>query len=72
MSEKLPMRDKYLEIIKPCFDMDIIKVIPGFRHINKSVIFATIRNKIDIDEGHEIYANFENMDYGAIMTANSQ
>ncbi|MBE6527640.1 MAG: ATP-binding protein [Thermoplasmata archaeon] len=69
MSERLLFREKYLERIRPYYEMDTVKVIAGPRRAGKSVILAAIRDEIDADSEHKIYVNFEDMDYDYIRNA---
>lgn len=69
MSGRLLIREKYLERIRPYYEMDTVKVIAGPRRAGKSVILATIRDEIDADPEHKIYVNFEDMDYDFIRDA---
>lgn len=69
MSDVLLVREKYLERIRPYYEMDTIKVIVGPRRAGKSVILTAIRDEIDADADHKIYVNFEDMDYDSIRNA---
>lgn len=69
MSDMLLTREKYLERIRPYYEMDTIKVIVGPRRAGKSVILSAIRDEIEADDGHKIYVNFEDMDFDSIKDA---
>ena len=62
-SEGLLIREKYLERIRPYYEMDIVKVIVGPRRAGKSVILNAVKDEIDADDEHKISINFEDMDY---------
>ncbi len=66
------IREKYLSIIRPYYDVDLIKVITGVRRAGKSVILECIRDELSasgVDEKHIVYINLEDFDYDAIRTA---
>lgn len=69
MTDRLLIREKYLERIRPYYEMDTVKVIAGPRRAGKSVILAAIRDEINADSEHKIYVNFEDMDYDYIRNA---
>lgn len=69
MSKKLLLRDKYLERIRPYYEIDTVKVIAGPRRAGKSVILNAIMEEIEADDQHKIYVNFEDMDNDFIKTA---
>ncbi len=68
-SEELLIREKYLERIRPYYEMDTVKVIVGPRRAGKSVILNAVMDEIDADDEHKIYINFEDMDYDSIKDA---
>ena len=69
MTDRLLIREKYLERIRPYYEMDTVKVIAGPRRAGKSVILTAIRGEINADPEHKIYVNFEDMDYDYIRNA---
>lgn len=68
-SERIMVREKYLERIRPYYEMDVIKVLVGPRRAGKSMILMTIMNEINAEQDHIIYVNFEDMDYDNIKRA---
>ena len=65
-------REKYLEKIRPFYDVDLIKVITGIRRSGKSVILRQIIDELKdkgIADNQIIYINFEYADYINIMEA---
>ncbi len=65
-SEKIMIRNKYLDRIRPYYETDLIKVLVGPRRSGKSMILKTIMNEIKADDEHKIMINFEDMDYYSI------
>ena len=52
------LREEYLQMIRPYYDADVIKVITGVRRAGKSVLLSQIRNEIagkGVPEDHLIY-----------------
>ena len=68
-SEKIMVRNKYLNRIRPYYETDLIKVLVGPRRSGKSMILKTIKSEIDADDEHKIMINFEDMDYHSINDA---
>lgn len=68
-SEKIMVRNKYLDRIRPYYETDLIKVLVGPRRSGKSMILKTIKSEIDADDEHKIMINFEDMDYHSINDA---
>lgn len=68
-SEGISIREKYLERIRPYYEMDMVKVIVGSRRAGKSVILDAVMNEINADKKHKISINFEDMDYDFIKNA---
>ena len=65
-------REKYLKIIRPFYEQDLIKVITGIRRSGKSVILNQIMEELKesgIKEEQIIYINFEFADYIDITDA---
>lgn len=66
------LREEYLQMIRPYYDADVIKVITGVRRAGKSVLLSQIRNEIagkGVPEDHLIYLNLEDLDFDYISTA---
>ncbi len=60
------IRERYLSVIRPFYDQELIKVLIGIRRSGKSVILTQIIDELknkDINEDHIIYINFEDYDY---------
>ena len=60
------IRERYLKLIRPFYDQELIKVLIGIRRSGKSVILRQIMDELkenNIDENHIIYINFEDYDY---------
>ena len=65
-------REKYLKIIRPFYEQDLIKVITGIRRSGKSVILTQIMEELresGVKEEQIIYINFEFADYIDITDA---
>ena len=65
-------REKYLEAIRPYYEVDLIKVITGIRRCGKSIILQTIKDEIlkkGISGDHIIYINLEDIDFEYIKLA---
>ncbi len=62
----LLIRPKYLEMIRPYYDFDLIKVITGVRRSGKSRILEMIIQELlnrGVSNDHIVFMNFENADY---------
>ncbi len=63
-------RTKYLENIRPFFNVDLIKVITGIRRAGKSTLLLQIidelKTKEKINNNHIIYINFEDVEFSFI------
>ena len=62
------IRERYLKLIRPFYDQNLIKVLIGIRRSGKSVILTQIMDELkqkSIDSKHIIYMNFEDYDYEA-------
>ena len=60
------IRERYLKLIRPFYDQELIKVLIGIRRSGKSVILKQIIDELkekNIDDNHIIYINFEDYDY---------
>lgn len=60
------IRERYLELIRPFYDQDLIKVLIGIRRSGKSVLLTQIIDELKlkgISNQHIIYINFEDFDY---------
>ena len=58
--------ERYLKLIRPFYDQELIKVLIGIRRSGKSVILKQIIDELkenNIDDNHIIYINFEDYDY---------
>ena len=63
------IREDYLKLIRPYYDVDLIKVITGIRRSGKSVLMETIKDEIinnGIAGSHIISINLEDLDYSFI------
>ena len=63
------IREDYLKLIRPYYDVDIIKVITGIRRSGKSVLMETIKDEIlknGVKGSHIISINLEDLDYAFI------
>lgn len=63
------VREDYLKLIRPYYDVDLIKVITGVRRSGKSVLMDTIKDELlanGIKGSHIISINFEDLDYSFI------
>ncbi len=68
------IRERYLKLIRPFYNQELIKVLIGLRRSGKSVILTQIieeLKKANIDEEHIIYINFEDYDYDYLTNAKS-
>ena len=64
------VREDYLKLIRPYYDVDLIKVITGVRRSGKSILMETIKDEIlasGVKGSHIISINLEDLDY-AFMT----
>ena len=63
------VREDYLKLIRPYYDVDVIKVITGIRRSGKSVLMETIQDEMlasGIKGSHIISINLEDLDYSFI------
>lgn len=64
--DNILIREKYLEKIRPYYEIDTVKVLVGPRRAGKSIILNAIVDEISADDEHKIVINFEDMDYDFI------
>lgn len=60
------IRKRYLKLIRPFYNQELIKVLIGIRRSGKSVILKQIIDELkenNVDDNHIIYINFEDYDY---------
>ena len=60
------IRERYLKLIRPFYDQELIKVLIGIRRSGKSVILKQIIDELranGIDDNHIVYVNFEDFDF---------
>lgn len=60
------IRERYLNVIRPFYEQELIKVLIGIRRSGKSVLLTQIMKELStqgIEENHIIYINFEDLDY---------
>ncbi len=66
------VREDYLKLLRPYYDVDLIKIITGVRRSGKSVLMDTIKDEIllrGIKGSHIISINLEDLDYSFITDA---
>lgn len=64
-------RERYLDKIRPFYEVDLIKVLTGVRRCGKSILLEQIENEFKekgISEDHIIKVNFENVEFEKIRT----
>lgn len=60
------IRERYLKLIRPFYNQNLIKVLIGIRRSGKSVILKQIIDELmanGVDDNHIIYINFEDYDF---------
>ena len=60
------IRERYLKLIRPFYDQDLIKVLIEIRRSGKSVLLTQIIDELKlkgISDQHIVYINFEDFDY---------
>ncbi|MBR4768426.1 MAG: ATP-binding protein [Lachnospiraceae bacterium] len=65
-------REKYLQLIRRQYDIDLIKVITGVRRAGKSVLLSQIKDEIrdrGVKEDHIIEINFEDLSFEKIRSS---
>lgn len=63
------IREDYLKLIRPYYDVDLIKVITGARRSGKSVLMETVKDELiakGVSGSHIISINIEDLDYSFI------
>lgn len=64
-------RERYLDKIRPFYEVDLIKVLTGVRRCGKSILLSQIKEEFmenGITEDHIIEVNFENVEFEKIRT----
>lgn len=64
-------REKYLQKLRPFYEVDLIKVLTGVRRCGKSILLTQIEEEFlarGVDESHIIKVNFEDIQYEKIRT----
>ena len=64
------IREDYLKLIRPYYDVDLIKVITGARRAGKSVLMESIKDELianGVSGSHIISINLEDLDYSFIL-----
>ena len=65
-------RERYLQKIRPYYDVDLIKVLTGVRRCGKSILLEQIEEEFvtkGFDKTHIIRINFEDLQFEKIRTA---
>ena len=65
-------RESYVDLVRPFYETDLIKVITGIRRSGKSIILQEIRDELlrnGIDGNQIIFINLEDFEYEFIKTA---
>ena len=65
-------RERYLQKIRPYYNVDLIKVLTGVRRCGKSILLEQIEEEFVIngfDKTHIIRINFEDLQFEKIRTA---
>ena len=60
------IRERYLKLIRPFYNQDLIKVLIGIRRSGKSIILKQIIDELKangVNDDHIIYINFEDYDF---------
>lgn len=64
-------RERYLDKIRPFYEVDLIKVLTGVRRCGKSILLSQIKEEFmgnGVTEDHIIEVNFENVEFEKIRT----
>ncbi len=65
------IREDYLKLLRPYYDIDLIKVITGIRRSGKSVLMETVKDELlskGVSGSHIISINLEDLDYSFITS----
>ena len=65
-------RERYLEKIRPFYELDLIKVLTGVRRCGKSVLLSQIEEEIvksGVASDHIVRVNFEDIQFEHIRKA---
>ena len=65
------IREDYLKLLRPYYDVDLIKVITGIRRAGKSVLMETVKDELlskGVSGSHIISINLEDLDYSFITS----
>ena len=65
------IREDYLKLLRPYYDVDLIKVITGIRRSGKSVLMETVKDELlskGVSGSHIISINLEDLDYSFITS----
>lgn len=65
------IREDYLKLLRPYYDVDLIKVITGIRRSGKSVLMETVKAELlskGVSGSHIISINLEDLDYSFITS----
>lgn len=69
MQGKPVPRERLLDMIRPVYDADMVKVLTGPRGSGKSVVLSMIADEVDADEEHRILIDFEDPEPDVPLTA---
>ena len=64
-------RERYLDKIRPFYEVDLIKVLTGVRRCGKSVLLSQLEDEFKengVADDHIINVNFENVEFEKIRT----
>lgn len=59
-------RERYLDKIRPFYEVDLIKVLTGVRRCGKSILLSQIEEEFQekgVADDHIINVNFENVEF---------
>lgn len=63
------IREDYLKLLRPYYNVDLIKVITGIRRAGKSFLMESVKDELlknNVDGSHIISINLEDLDYSFI------